>query len=209
MRLLLLGATGLVGRHVLELALRNPRVSAVTAPVRRPLAPRDKLQAPPVDFEALPLSATWWGADAVVCALGTTRAKAGSAEAFRRFDRDLVLEALALARSHGTPTLALVSAAGADAASFFLYPRVKGETERGAAALGFASLTILRPALIGGERSESRPVERAAAALVRRAGPILPGAWRVNPAERIAFRLVEAALTAAPGHHVVPSAALT
>ncbi|KAB0679053.1 NAD(P)H-binding protein [Aureimonas leprariae] len=200
MMLLLLGATGLVGGHVLEQALRDARISAVTVPVRRPIPPRDKLHAPLVDFERLPEEA-----DAVVCALGSTRRKAGSAAAFRHIDHDIVLAALRLARAHGTPTLALVSAAGADERSPFLYPRVKGETERDAAALGFASLTILRPGLIGGERAEHRPAERVALALGRIVQPLLPRALRINPAERIAARLVEAAVEAAPGRRFVGS----
>lgn len=208
MKLLLLGATGLVGQHVLRQALQDPRITHVTAPVRRAIPREGKLHATEVDFERLPEAADWWSADAVICALGTTRRKAGSADAFRRFDHDLVLHALSLARRHRTPTLALVSATGANARSLLLYPRVKGETERDAAALGFFSLTILRPGLIGGDRAEDRPMERFAGALFGRMGPILPKPWRINPAERIAASLIEACATAEPGHHIVPSAAL-
>ena len=53
MRLLLVGATGLVGRHVLALALSDPRIGAVVAPVRRDLPAHPKLLAPVVDFEQL------------------------------------------------------------------------------------------------------------------------------------------------------------
>lgn len=208
MRLLLLGATGLVGGCVLDLALRDPRVVQVTAPVRRPVARGGKLLATQVDFDHLPETASWWAADAAICALGTTRRRAGSAQAFRRVDHEVVLAALRLARAHGTPTLALVSAAGANARSPFLYPRVKGETERDAAALGFRSLTILRPGLIGGERSERRPAERLAVSVSRTLEPILPRAWRINPAERIAQRLLDAAVAGTPGRHVVGSAEL-
>ena len=209
MKLLLLGATGLVGHLVLEQALRDTRIGEVTAPVRRALPWRDGLSPVTVDFENLPETADWWRADAVICALGTTRRLAGSAEAFRRFDHDLVLNALRLAREHGTPTLALVSAAGANPASRLLYPRVKGETERGASGLGFDSLTILRPGLIGGDRSGSRPLERAALALAKAVQPILPKDWRINPAERIAQALIEAAVLAPLGRHIVRAGDLT
>jgi uncharacterized protein YbjT (DUF2867 family) len=208
MRLLLLGATGLVGGHVLERALLDPRITEVIAPVRRTLARREKLHATKVDFERLPETADWWAADAVICALGTTRRKAGSAEAFRHVDHDITLAALRLASVHGTPTLALVSAAGADARSAFLYSRVKGETENDVAALGFRSLTILRPGLIGGKRSERRLLERTAVVLTRAVQPMLPTAWRISPAVRIAARLVEAAVEGAPGLQVVGSSEL-
>jgi uncharacterized protein YbjT (DUF2867 family) len=82
LKLLLAGATGLVGRHLLALALAEPRITAVTAPVRRALLPHPKLLAAVVDFGHLPEAADWWRADAVICALGTTRRAAGSAAAF-------------------------------------------------------------------------------------------------------------------------------
>lgn len=208
MRVLLLGATGLVGGHVLDQALRDPRVGEVIAPVRRAIPARDRLRVVRIDYENLPDADEWWAADAVICALGTTRRKAGSAHAFRHFDHDRVVAALRLARAHGTPTLALVSAAGASNRSPFLYSRVKGETEQDVATLDFPSLTIVRPGLIGGERSESRTAERFAVAAARLAGPLLPVAWRINPAARIANCLIEAALASTPGRHVVGSAAL-
>ena len=131
-------APGLVGQQALALALADARVTRVVAPTRRPLPAHERLLNPQVDFEQLPAEAPWWRADAVLCALGTTRRQAGSAEAFRRVDHDYVLAACRLAREAGTPTCVYVSSLGADAAGGGLYLRVKGETERDLAALGFA-----------------------------------------------------------------------
>ena len=52
-RLLLAGATGLVGHATLERALASTRVAQVVAPTRRPLAPHPKLLNPVVDFDTL------------------------------------------------------------------------------------------------------------------------------------------------------------
>lgn len=208
MKLLLAGATGLVGGHVLAQALADPRIDAVVAPTRRALPAHPKLLAPTVDFEALPDDAPWWAADAAICALGTTIGKAGSQEAFRRVDHDYQLAIAKLASRHGTPAFVLNSALGADAASRIFYNRVKGELERDLAGLDFASLTFVRPGLIGGARSESRPAERAALVLLGILGSLLPRAWRINPAERIAAAMIEAAVAAKPGTHVVTSAEL-
>ena len=208
MKLLLVGSTGLVGRHVLQQALAAPDIERVVAPVRRPRDPAPKLIAPVVDFDALPAEAEWWRADALVCTLGTTMRTAGSQAAFRRVDHDYVLAAARLAHRHGTPAFALNSAFGADARSRVFYNRVKGETEDALRGIGFASLTFVRPGLIGGERDEHRPAERAASIALRALGPLLPRAWRINPAERIAAALLAAARRAEPGVHVVASSLL-
>ena len=205
---LLAGATGLVGRHVLALLLADPRVGRVVAPSRRPLLPHPKLQDVRVDYDALPGDAPWWAVDAVICTLGTTIRIAGSQEAFRRVDHGYPLQVATLARRHGANAYALNSALGADPASRVFYSRVKGELERDLAALEFPSLTFVRPGLIGGERGEKRTGEQAAMVLLRMFGPVLPRAWRINPASRIAAALVEAALQAPPGRHVVTSAQL-
>ena len=149
MKLLIVGSTGLVGRHVLDLALADGRIDAVVAPVRHNVASHPKLFAPTVDFERLPNDVDWWRADAVICALGTTMRAAGSQEAFRRVDHDYALAVAELARQHGTRTFVLNSAIGADPPSRFFYNRVKGELERDLAKLDFESLTFVRPGLIG------------------------------------------------------------
>ena len=205
MKLILIGATGLVGREVLRLALMDARVTAIVAPVRKVLPAHAKLEAPRVDFDRLPADAPWWQADAVICTLGTTMKVAGTRQAFLRVDHDYPLAVARLARAAGTRTYALNSAAGANAASRIFYNRVKGELERDLEQLGFASLTHVRPGLIGGERDVARAGEGAALRLLRVLGPVLPARWRINPAPRIAQALLEAALAGAPGVHIVSS----
>lgn len=205
MKLLVIGSTGLVGSHVLGQALADPRVTQVIALARRPLPSHPKLLAPLADFNNLPPDAEWWGADAVICALGTTMRAAGSQSAFRKVDYDYPLAAAQLARQHGTPTYVLNSAIGAEASSRFFYNRVKGELEQALAALGFASLTIVRPGLIGGQRAEFRLGERVASLALSVLGPLLPRAWRINPAEQIARVMLNAAINAPSGLHVIKS----
>ncbi len=202
--LLLLGSTGLVGKQALRLALAHPEVVQVVAPVRTdvPLLPR--VAFPKVDFEALPSDARWWRADAVICTLGTTMRLAGSQAAFRRVDHDYVLMAASLAKEAGTPVFVLNSSlgAGVDAGSFYL--RVKGETERDLAGLGFTSLTCVRPSLLdGGPRPDRRPAESAALTLSRWFRPLIPRRYRPVRTEAVAAMLLSAALTGLPGEHIV------
>jgi uncharacterized protein YbjT (DUF2867 family) len=209
MKLMIVGSTGLVGSHALDLALADPRVGEVVAPVRRPLPERPKLRAPLIDYERLPEDSGWWGVDAVICALGTTMKTAGTRDAFRRVDHDHPLAVARLARKHGARIFALNSAAGADPGSPFFYCRVKGDLERDLTPIGYESLTLVRPGLIGGDRAEFRLGERIASVALGVLGPILPRRLRVDPAGNIARALLEAAIGGRPGVHVVGAAELT
>lgn len=209
MRVMLLGATGLVGGQVLALMLEDMRCTELVAPSRRPLpVTAPKLDNPVLDFEHLPGTAPWWAVDAVICALGSTMAQAGSREAFKRIDHDYPLTFAGQAHAHGAGTFVLNSAAGADAGSRIFYNRVKGALEQDLRGLDFDSLTLVRPGLIGGQRAHKRTGEHLALQVLGVLGPLLPRGWRINPAENIAAALVDAALAPRPGEHVVSAAEL-
>jgi uncharacterized protein YbjT (DUF2867 family) len=200
MRLLVLGATGLAGSTALKQALPKDAISEIVAPTRRPLAPQSKLVNPvnPRLDELAPRVKSW-DVDAVICALGTRKAKAGSQEAFRFVDYTLPLTFAKEAHGAGVGTFALVSAIGAAANSMFFYARTKGEVERDIQQIGFRSLTICRPSIIAGERSETRIAEGAVLAISRALASILPKKFHVNPASAIAAALLDSVLTARPG----------
>jgi uncharacterized protein YbjT (DUF2867 family) len=202
MKVLILGATGLVGRNALAQALARPAIKEVIAPTRKPLINQDKVMnrvAP--QLELLLPEVTGWAPDAVICATGTTIKKAGSKEAFRSVDHDLPLSFARLAHQAGTQSFALVSAIGASVDSSFFYARVKGELERDIREMGFRSLTILRPSIIEGERDEVRLAESLVLKLSHALAPILPNRFCVNPAPKIAQALVNAIVNPEPGFH--------
>lgn len=200
--LLLAGATGLVGRHALSRSLADERVTRVVAPTRRPLAPHPKLLNPIIDSTDLQPEADWWRVDGAICALGTTRAKAGSAAAFRAIDFDYTLAVATQIRRHGATRFALTSSMGADAGSRFFYPRVKGELEDAVRALGFDALTIVRPGMLGGERADAEMLERITGVVLRTLAPILPAVAKISPAPTVAAFLLDAATAGVPGEHI-------
>ncbi|MET0288156.1 MAG: NAD-dependent dehydratase [Pseudoxanthomonas sp.] len=210
MKILHVGASGLVGGFVLSQLLTDPRIEQVIAPTRKALAIRHaRLDNPVVDFERLPSAdAALWRADAVICTLGTTMKQAGSRARFRRVDHDYTLQIARNALQGGAYAFALNSALGADPASRFFYNRVKGELERDLQQLPYPSMTFVRPGLIGGRRAQFRASEQAFAAALKLVGPLLPPRWRINPAAHIAAALVDSATQAMPGRHVVDAAEL-
>lgn len=207
------GATGLVGRAlVAALAADRAAWPEVVALSRRPIAalpPGVALKE--TDFETLGAADVPAGTTAAFCCLGTTIAKAGSQEAFRHVDHDLVLRFARACHKAGVPAFHVVSALGADAGSRVFYNRVKGETERDVRSVEFPSCTVYRPSLLLGERDESRPAERASILLMRATGPLWAGPlrkWRGIPAERVARAMTACARGAPSGFHVVESGAM-
>src|SRR3984957_18471142 len=125
MKMLLLGASGLVGKNVLAQALAHPAITSVVAPTRLPLAPHPKLTNRVSDrLGSLLSEGVASGVDAVVCALGTTIGKAGSKEAFREVDYVLPLAFARSAHEYGVEIFVLVSASVASVRSAMFYPRI-------------------------------------------------------------------------------------
>jgi uncharacterized protein YbjT (DUF2867 family) len=206
------GASGLVGCELTGRLLRTPAYDRVIAPVRRPLGiAHDRLTEVAAAYDRLPaLLAPHLHRGTpvdVFCCLGTTLRTAGSQAAFRRVDHDYVLALGRWARSAGARTMVVVSALGADPASGVFYNRVKGETERDLAALGLASLVIVRPSLLAGDRAEFRLGERLALLATRPLRALLPRAIRPVAAADVAQAMIDAALDDRPPP-VIESAAL-
>ena len=202
----LAGATGLVGRAILEGLLADDSVAAVHALGRRePGIIHPKLTPHLVDFTALP---TLPPLDEVYLALGTTIKAAGSQAAFRAVDFDANLAAARAALAAGARRAGLVSAMGADAKSRIFYNRVKGEMEEALAQLQFDGLVIARPSLLVGDRGAlgqpKRTAEGLAAAASKLLGPLIPANYRPIAAADVARALI-ARVPAARGRVVLLS----
>ncbi|MBB4077534.1 uncharacterized protein YbjT (DUF2867 family) [Lewinella aquimaris] len=202
---LLLGASGLVGQHLLDKLLAHAAYQKVVAPTRRSLhRTHKKLENPLIDFNNLGRYPELFRCQDVFIALGTTIKKAGSEEAFRRVDHDYILNAAILAQKKGANQCLLVSAAAADSESRFFYNRVKGETEEDITRLDFWAIHIFRPGVLVGNREEARIGERVAAGittLLRSISPALLGDYNPTNADTLAQRMIEAAQAISPGVH--------
>lgn len=197
------GATGLTGEHLLDRLLSEPTVARVLAPSRRPLASHPHLENPVGELDQL-LPTLTGPVDTAFCCLGSTIKQAGSQEAFRAVDHDLVLAFARRARELGARHLVVISALGANPQSSVFYNRVKGETEESLKAMGWPQLTIARPSLLLGARREFRLGERLAAPLLR----WLPGKYRGIDACALARALWRLALEEQDGVRVIESADL-
>ncbi|TCI50899.1 NAD-dependent epimerase/dehydratase family protein [Exiguobacterium sp. SH1S21] len=168
---LVVGATGLIGRELVEQLLEQERYDAVWIVVRRSKRWSHPELHEIVGFEKM--DETLPHIDDVYCALGTTIAVAGSQQAFKHVDLELPLEVARVAKQHGATRYAVVSAQGASLRSPFFYNRVKGELENGLKVFGFEHLIIARPSLLLGDRESFRLGEKAAEVVSRPFQPLL------------------------------------
>lgn len=191
-RIGLVGATGLIGRTLIEVSSAGNEARMVGISRRETTMPEG------ARMEMFVSQPDKWGEvlaavkpRALICALGTTWKKAGRDEqSFRSVDQDLIVATAQAAKDAGIANMVLISAAGANPRSKNLYMRVKGETEVLVSKVGFKRLDILRPGLLKGQREgDFRLMERVALTVSPIIDPMLSGSWEM-------YRSVEAELVA-------------
>jgi len=161
---LLIGATGQVGGHLLKELLASEHFTKVGEYGRRltqdVTAGKDKLEQKVIDFDKIQ-PGEWahskW--DVVFVTLGTTKAAAGSVQAYEKIDRDYVIHAAKAAKADDIKQrIVYISSYGADSKSSLLYARSKGQTEEALATLGYNDVIIFRPGFLKGAQREKTSV---------------------------------------------------
>ncbi|EPK7285254.1 NAD(P)H-binding protein [Citrobacter farmeri] len=196
-QVLITGATGLVGGHLLRMLLNEPKIHSIAAPTRRPLADMPGVYNPYDPQLSDALAQVTDPVDIVFCCLGSTRREAGSKEAFIHADYTLVVDTALTGRRLGAQHMLVVSSMGANARSPFFYNRVKGEMEEALIAQAWPKLTIARPSMLLGDRTRQRFSETLFAPLFR----LLPGNWKSIDARDVARAMLADALS--PEHEGV------
>ncbi len=183
------GASGLIGQQTAKfLAADGIEVHALLRRQSDDLAPNVTQHVAPGEDWAATLAGLNPGI-AISC-LGTTMRIAGSPEAFRAVDHDLVLAFAAAARAAGARHMVCVSSVGASPKSGNLYLRTKGEVEAALTDLGFERLDIIRPGLLtGGRRRDTRPGESLGIMLAPLTDLLMLGSlsrYRSTPSAKVA-----------------------
>lgn len=195
MKATVIGATGLIGGHLLELLLQDPYFESVRILIRKPLdiiAP--KLEKKLVDFSDLEsFRLALEDSDVIFCTIGTTMKKMkGDKDAYRKVDYDIAVNAANLGKACGCEKYVLISSIGANSKSNNFYLRLKGETEEAVHASGINEVYILRPSLLLGNRKEFRLTEKIAAWLMPLFSFIIPAKYRPVKARDVAKAMIHA-----------------
>ena len=152
-RLVIVGATGMVGGYALRYALDAPDVGVVTAIARRTLGlshPKLTEVLHPDFADCSALAETLSGQDAAVFCLGTYTGVVTDAE-MRTITVDYTIEfARVLRGSSPEADFSFLSGSGADPTgqSRMAFARYKGQAEKALFAAGFPRVYVFRPAYI-------------------------------------------------------------
>ena len=185
MKVILFGATGMVGQGVLRECLLDPEIESVLAVGRSPTGQRNPklreiLHDNFLDYAAIESQLT--GYDACFFCLGVSSV-AISEERYRHLTYDITLAAAAtLARLNPQLVFVYVTGQGTDSSEKgrLMWARVKGKTENDLLKLPFKAAYMFRPAAIQplhGIRSKTAWVQ----AIYVAAAPLLSLLNRVTP----------------------------
>ncbi|WDE96224.1 hypothetical protein PQO03_10945 [Lentisphaera profundi] len=182
MRAIIFGATGATGQELAQILCKDDLWTEIYCPSRRPLTWTDsKLKV--IDFNKA-LESFDIDCDAVFICIGTTVKQAGSEQAFRKVDFDLVLDICKWAQNKKIPEIHIQSSQGADSHSKMNYLKVKGDLEDAVQELNFERVIIYRPALLcGAHRKDFRIAEELGYLVLKVLVAIFPPLKKQLPVE--------------------------
>jgi uncharacterized protein YbjT (DUF2867 family) len=209
MKALIVGATGLIGKQVLEILRNDPEIESVTSLNRKKDETEGKVSHKKIDFDNLNQLDFTQQFDIAFCCLGTTIKIAKTKENFKKVDYQYVVDFAELAKENGVKSFSVISAMGANAKSSIFYNKVKGEMEEALQKVGIKGLLVLRPSLLLGDRKESRFGEKVGEVVMWLLKPIFIGSWRNYAAvqsKHVAQTMVHATKTQPVGLRLFSSA---
>jgi uncharacterized protein YbjT (DUF2867 family) len=197
-----IGATGLVGTHLLQQLLNDDAFEKVRALVRKPLTfTHPKLEIITVDFSNYDDYKSKLGTGtSIFCCIGTTNKNVkGDKNEYRKIDFDIPLNAARFGKEAGFERYLIVTALSANSNSRIFYNRLKGEVEEVIATFRFNSLHIFRPSFILGNRREKRAGEGVFKQLFKAISVLLPSSWKPIKASSIAAAMIAASKSGKTG----------
>lgn len=200
----LVGATGLIGSHLLQQLCADNGFGEIRVVIRRSFVSSDpKVKVIELDFSNYnALKNAIAGSDAVFCAVGTTRSQTPDLMQYRKVDVDIPVHTAMACDETRVQCFQLVSSLGANARSRNFYLQMKGEVEEEVSRLNIPSKNVFRPSLLLGERSKPRLAEKIAAVLMRPFYFLIPEAQRPIPAAIVAKAMIESSKLQVPGINI-------
>lgn len=173
---LVVGATGLVGSHLVELLIKDERFDLIHIFVRNKTEySHSKIIEYIVDFENLEYYFQNINVSIIYCCIGTTIKIAGTQRNFEKVDFDIPISLALIAKANKINSFVVVSSIGANANSSSFYLRTKGKMEKELINIGISNTKIFRPSMLLGKRKENRILEKIGSSIFTTLAPLLLG----------------------------------
>ncbi|WP_458626552.1 NAD(P)H-binding protein [Winogradskyella sp. PC D3.3] len=196
---IILGASGLTGGFVLQKLIEDERYDTIK------LFSRSKMEGLPnkvqqfignlLEINQFKADFT---ADDVYCCIGTTAKKTPNKTLYKKIDFGIPVAAAKLSKENNIPTFLVISAMGANKNSTVFYNKTKGEMENSILKQQIKNTFVLRPSLIGGDRQETRLLEKIGLVIFKVIQPLFIGKlkkYKIVNAKTIAQAMIHLANT--------------
>lgn len=177
----MIGATGAVGGHVVRGLVNMPSVQRITLLSRRAVsdAASEKIDQHIVDaLDPATYAHLLAGHTTAICTLGVGQPSKVTKQQFLAVDRDAVLGFAAACKRAGIGHFQLLSSVGANPASSQYYLRGKGELEQGLKDLQFDRLSLFHPSMILTPQNRYGPLQGLTLLVWPWLNPLLSGGLR-------------------------------
>lgn len=176
---IILGATGLTGKTLLQKLLASSQIKEVKHFGRRSVGfEHEKLSEYITNLQFIMEYADKFTADVVYCCIGTTSSKTKTYREYEQVDKDIPVNVAKLCERNKVKKLLVISSMGANENSVFEYPRIKGEMQNEVLSYSIPEIYILQPSIIGGKREEARLAESAGKLVMAIVDPLMKGPLR-------------------------------
>jgi uncharacterized protein YbjT (DUF2867 family) len=175
-KVILVGASGLIGNHLLSNLISSDDISEITLLVRNKMGiSNPKVVELVINFDEINQYSSKITGDIIFCCIGTTKSKTPDANNYRKIDLEYPLNLAKIGAENGVSQFHIISSLGASSESKNAYLKLKGELEKELKKLNIKSLHIYQPSFLEGKRKENRPLEKIMLPIMKLINPILLG----------------------------------
>ena len=176
---LIFGSSGLVGGHLLSLIIKNNNYNKIKLFTRsETIISNSQIEIIKIDFNNLENHRdSIIGDDCFFC-IGTTRKNTPDKNEYINVEYNIPVEVAKIAKENSVNSFTYVSSLGANPNASGLYLKNKGQAEEALKELNFPKLSIMRPSILLGNRTENRIGEKIGIFIMKSFSPFFLGKMR-------------------------------
>jgi uncharacterized protein YbjT (DUF2867 family) len=208
-RVILVGASGLIGSNLLSELIQSEAITEILLLVRKSTGiSNPKVKELILNFDELNTYSPEIQGDIIYSCLGTTKRENPNSKLYKKIDLEYPVNLARLGVKNGVSQFHIISSLGADPESSNSYLKLKGELEQELKKLNIPSLHIYQPSFLIGDRKENRLADKIMKPIFRLIDPLLIGSlkkYRSIQAVNVAKVMLSQSIKDLKGTFIYPS----